>query len=106
MNIHLIKASAEHHQVIVNLMQFYMYDFSIFTGSDVGQNGLFGNYPYLEEYWKEENQRFPYVIQKEGTYIGFVLVRFISIEGMNYFSIAEFFVMRKYRLKGFGRIVA
>ena len=106
MDIKLIKASTEHRHVIADLMQFYMYDFSIFTGSDVGPNGLFDNYPNLEEYWEEENQRFPYVIQKAEIYIGFVLVRIISTAGKNYFSIAEFFIMRKYRLKGFGRTVA
>ena len=56
MDIKLIKASAEHQHVISNLMQFYMYDFSKFTGSDTGSNGLFDNYPNLEEYWKEENR--------------------------------------------------
>ncbi len=106
MDIKLIKASAEHQHVISNLMQFYIYDFSKFTGSDVGPNGLFDDYPNLEEYWKEENHRFAYVINQGGTFIGFVLVRIISTAEKNYFSIAEFLIMQKYRLRGIGRIVA
>jgi predicted acetyltransferase len=106
LNFQLIKASAEYEQVISNLMQFYMYDFSEYTSSDVEPNGLFSDYPYLKEYWKEENHRFPYVIMKDEKYIGFVLVRIVETEGKNYFSIGEFFIMRKYRRKGFGRIMA
>jgi predicted acetyltransferase len=106
MNIQLIKASEDDRQVITNLMQFYMYDFSEYTGSDVETDGLFGGYLQLEDYWKDENQRFPYIIKKDEKYIGFVFVRIIQTEEKKYFSIAEFFVMRKYRRKGIGRIVA
>jgi predicted acetyltransferase len=49
--------------------------------------------------------RFPYIIGNE-IYIGFVFVRRIETPEKSYFSIAEFFIMRKYRRKGFGRIVA
>jgi predicted acetyltransferase len=106
MDIELIKASAAHKQVIANLMQFYQYDFSEYTGSDPGPNGLFNEYPHLEVYWTEENQRFPYIIKQEDKYIGFVLVRIIDTGEKSYFSIAEFFILRKYRLKGFGRLAA
>ena len=106
MNIQLIKASADYKHVIANLMQFYMYDFSGYTGSDVKPNGLFSEYPLLDDYWKDENHRFPYIIQKDGQNMGFVLIRFIQTKEKNYFSIAEFFIMQKYRRKGFGRMAA
>jgi predicted acetyltransferase len=106
MKIQILKASAENKQVISNLMQLYMYDFSEYTGSDVEANGLFAAYPQFEDYWREENQRFPYIIRNEEMYIGFVFVRKIETPEKSYFSIAEFFIMRKYRRQGFGRIVA
>jgi predicted acetyltransferase len=106
MNVEIIKASGGYKQVISNLMQFYMYDFSEFTGSDVEPDGLFGDYLQLENYWKEENQRFPYIIKKDEKYMGLVFVRIIQTEEKQYFSIAEFFIMRKYRRKGIGRMVA
>ena len=87
-------------------MQFYMYDFSEYTGSDLESNGLFGEYANLDDYWKENGQRFPYIIKMDERYIGFVFVRIIDMEEKNYFSMAEFFIMRKYRRKGFGREVA
>ena len=106
MKIQILKASAENKQVISNLMQLYMYDFSEYTGSDVEANGLFVSYPGFEDYWSEENQRFPYIIRNEEIYIGFVFVRKIETPEKSYFSVAEFFIMRKYRRKGFGRMVA
>jgi predicted acetyltransferase len=107
MNIQLIKASGDDgRHIISNLMQLYMYDFSEYTKSDVEPNGLFGEYPDLGAYWKEENHRFPYIITKNEKHIGFVFVRIIGTGEEYYFSIAEFFVMRKYRREGVGRIAA
>jgi predicted acetyltransferase len=105
MNFKLIQASQEHEEVIKNLMQLYIYDFSEFVDCDIENNGLFPPYAGLEEYWKEEN-KFPYVLKKDEKYIGFILVRFIESEERNYFSIAEFFVMKKYRLEGIGKSAA
>jgi predicted acetyltransferase len=105
MKVQIIKASEEYKQVISNLLQFYVYDFSEYTGHDVEPSGLFGIYPDLDKYWNEE-ARFPYVIRQDEKYIGFVFVRHINDGERNYFSIAEFFIMRKYRRKGFGRQAA
>jgi predicted acetyltransferase len=102
----LIRAFQEHEEVIKNLMQFYMYDFSEFIDCDVEADGLFEAYPYLEDYWKEEKHRFPYIIIKDEKYIGFVLARFIESEKRNYFSIAEFFIMKRYRREGVGKSIA
>lgn len=105
MNAQLLKAMHQHKNVIKNLMQFYMYDFSEFADLDVESDGLFAAYPHIEDYWKDEN-RFPYLIQIDKKHIGFVLVRFIEIEQRTYFSIAEFFIMKKYRRKGIGKAIA
>lgn len=106
MNYELIQASKEHKGIIQNLMQFYSYDFSEFIHCDVEDDGLFKAYPYLEDYWVEVDHRFPYVIKQEDNYIGFVLVRCIESEERKYCSIAEFFIMKKYRKEGIGTAVA
>jgi predicted acetyltransferase len=105
MSLKLIRASGEHEAVIKNLMQFYIYDFSEFVACEVEEDGLFEAYPHLKEYWKENN-RFPYVIKKDEKYAGFVLVRFIESEKRDYFSVAEFFILKKYRRAGIGKSVA
>src|SRR3954471_17134264 len=104
MNFELIYAIQEYKEVIKNLMQFYMYDFSEYVDCDVEEDGLFKAYPNLEDYWKEDN-KFPYLIKKDKKHIGFVLVKTIESE-KDHFSIAEFFIMKKYRGAGIGRAVA
>ena len=81
------------------LVELYRYDFSEFDRSDVGPHGDYG-YPYLDNYWTEPG-RHPFLVQVEGSWAGFALVREIPPHDM-----AEFFVMRKYRRSGLGRDVA
>jgi predicted acetyltransferase len=90
--------------IIEQMMQLYRYDMSEFDGSDLDQNGRF-SYDYLDSYWTE-NSRTPLIIQVSGKLAGFVLVNQHSYTGDGRYSIAEFFIMRKYRRKGIGRIVA
>ena len=106
MEVQILTASTENKQIISNLMQFYMYDFSEYTEADVEDSGLFTAYPQLEEYWREADQRFPYIVRCGEKRIGFVFVRRIETPEREYFSIAEFYIMRKYRRKGLGRNVA
>jgi len=105
MDFELIYASRRYKGVIKNLMQFYIYDFSEYVGCDVEENGLFKAYLKLDDYWKEKNNKFPYIIKKDEKYIGFVLVKRFKSKS-NYFSIAEFFVMKRYRRTGIGKAAA
>ena len=81
-----------------------MYDFSEYTEQDLESSGMFGAYPDLDKYWSDET-RFPYIIKREEKNIGFVFVRHMITTERNYFSIAEFFIMRKYRKKGFSGLM-
>jgi predicted acetyltransferase len=105
MNFELIYAAQDYKDVIKNLMQFYIYDFSEYIHYDVEKDGLFKAYPDLEDYWKERDNKFPYIIKKDDKYVGFVLVKTIK-SGKKHFSIAEFFIMKKYRREGIGKAVA
>jgi predicted acetyltransferase len=104
MKFEIVQASIEYKEILANLFQFYYYDFSEFEESDVEEDGRFEADPYLDNYWIEVEHRFPYILIKDGKYIGFVLVRFI--EEQKCFSIAEFFVMKKYRRERIGREAA
>lgn len=106
MHYKLVKATAEATATMENLMQLYIYDFSEFVDRDVMQNGLFDPYPNLDEYWTRQSDRFPYFITQDDKYLGFVLVKSIASNDKNIFSIAEFFVMRKYRRLGVGKFIA
>lgn len=105
MSFILLPATNDHRMVIENLVQFYIYDFSEYVNCDVEANGLFAPYPGLNDYWQQDD-KFPYIIMQEEKYIGFVLVKFIQAAERSYFSIAEFFIMKKYRQQGIGKAVA
>jgi predicted acetyltransferase len=106
MNFTLLQASHVHKIVIQNLIQFYIYDFSEYVRYDVEDDGLFAPYPDLNDYWEEGNNKFPYIIKKNDKYVGFVLVKFVSSKDRSYFSIAEFFILKKYRHEGIGKAIA
>ncbi|RXJ02120.1 GNAT family N-acetyltransferase [Anaerobacillus alkaliphilus] len=86
-------------------MQYYFYDFSEFVEAHLEEDGRFGEYPNLDHYWIEQT-KFPYLVEIDGRYAGFSLVRLIEEEEKGYYSIAEFFIMKKYRRFGIGKQVA
>ncbi|WP_336518194.1 GNAT family N-acetyltransferase [Pollutibacter soli] len=106
MNLSLELAKEDLKPVFENLMQLYIYDFSEFIPTDLKADGKFAPYPALDSYWEQPGIRFPYLVKSADTIVGFVLVRQIISEEKNYFSIAEFFILRSHRRKGWGSIVA
>jgi predicted acetyltransferase len=107
MNIDVAPASFFEKPILERLYQLYDYDFSEFDQSDVDANGLF-IIEYLNTYWQEDG-RYPFLVRVDGKLAGFVLVSRLpgkGAQGEEVHSIAEFFVMRKYRGLGVGRWVA
>ncbi len=91
--------------ILQALMELYQYDFSVYDDADVDERGRYG-YTYLDFYWTEAQRR-PYLVRVEGKLAGFALVRQLSQPGeAPVHSIAEFFVMNKYRRLGVGSRVA
>lgn len=106
MQITLDKVSLEEKSVLRNLLELYKYDFTEYDPEDVNEHGLY-EYMYLDHYWTEEG-RYPYFIRVNGKLAGFALVRQMGTTDTNetIYSIAEFFVMKKYRGMGVGRSIA
>ncbi|WEG12020.1 GNAT family N-acetyltransferase [Pullulanibacillus sp. KACC 23026] len=106
MSITVEQVDYEKKTVLRHLIELYNYDFSEFTNDDVNEFGLY-DYKYLDNYWNEPH-RFPFFIKVNDKYAGFALVRKIKKDNSsdNYYSMAEFFIMKKYRGMGVGRISA
>jgi predicted acetyltransferase len=105
MHIEILRAGPQNKQVLENLMHLYLYDFSEYTGDDTDEQGRFID-EYLERYWTEEN-RYPFQVQVDGKPAGFVLVRDMTGEdGQPVHSIAEFFILKKFRRKRIGQQAA
>ncbi|WP_029420187.1 GNAT family N-acetyltransferase [Alicyclobacillus macrosporangiidus] len=100
MNIGLRPVPVEEKSVLRNLMHLYLYDLTEFTHEDVSRHGLF-EYKYLDHYWTEAD-RHAFFIAVDDHLAGFVLVNRHSIVLESANTVAEFFVMRKYRRQGVG----
>jgi predicted acetyltransferase len=107
----VVVASAERAQapIIQNFMQLYTHDFSEFWGGtsrgDVNEQGLFDAYP-LDEYWS--NARWVAMLIWCGRALaGFCLVNDRTHSGLKaQRNMAEFFILRKHRGRGVGRLAA
>jgi predicted acetyltransferase len=104
MELCLEKVSVQDKAVLRNLMELYLYDFSEYDNADVNEHGLY-EYDFLDAYWTEES-RHPFFVRVNGKLAGFALVRLMDIEGRPVYSMAEFFVMRKYRRRKVGQAFA
>jgi predicted acetyltransferase len=106
MNVSLVPAEHSDRPLLLNLFQFYFYDFAEMVGARPGPDGLFAS-PALEPYW-EDASRHPFVVRVEARPAGFALVhRRSRITGdPETWDVAEFFVMRPYRRKGVGSYAA
>ncbi|MEH7462194.1 GNAT family N-acetyltransferase [Bacillus thuringiensis] len=104
MNLEIEKVKLEGKTVLKNLTELYKYDFSEFDPEDVNEHGLY-EYMYVDHYFTEEG-RFPFFIKVNGKYAGFALIQAIEENSRTYYSMSEFFVMKKYRKSGVGKHAA
>lgn len=98
-----------HAPLIQNLMQLYIHDFSEFwAGTPRGElnaDGRFDPYP-LDDYWSRTNWAAA-LIWCERALAGFALINDVTHSGIAaYRNMGEFFILRKYRGRGVGRIAA
>ena len=104
MNIKITEASLRDKPIIKNMLQLYIHDFSEFDGFELNEDGFY-YYDYLDEYWTEKD-RYPFIIRFNDKIAGFVLLNRYSVMIKNALTIAEFFILRKYRRQGIGKKTA
>ncbi|MCC3356365.1 GNAT family N-acetyltransferase [Bacillus sp. REN16] len=103
MDIQIQAVSKEEEEVLHNLMQFYIYEFTKYMSSiRIDENGCFGRFD-LDAYWKDRSHH-AYFVRVDGLLAGFVLMQSQTEEEPN--SIEEFFIMRGHEGKGIGSKVA
>jgi predicted acetyltransferase len=103
MDIQIQAVLKEEEDVLHNLMQFYIYEFTKYMSTiTIKDNGRFGRFN-LDVYWTDRNHH-AYFVKVDGLLAGFVLLQSQSEKEPN--SIEEFFIMRGYEGKGIGSNVA
>ena len=116
MDVRIVPVEWDQKPILRQLLELYNYDFSEFDDEDIGELGWYG-YKYLDHYWTEEG-RHPFFIRVAtasgdtgggaGKLAGLVLLnQYCYVQkGPEARSIAEFWVMRKYRRRGVGKAAA
>jgi predicted acetyltransferase len=99
MNMRVDEASLAEKSIIRRLMQLYLHDLSEFDDRDVDSFGEY-SYKYLDHYWTEPARQ-AFLMRADGKIAGFALVRTGRPNSM-----AEFFIIRRYRRQGIGRAAA
>lgn len=103
--IELKLAAASQKIILRHLLELCQHDYSQYNQADVNEYGLF-DYPYLDHYWTEPG-RYPFLIQCQRQWAGLALVRVIEEPDLTpLHTLAEFFVLRKYRRQGVGQTAA
>jgi predicted acetyltransferase len=100
----VVRASPDQRALIQGLFQFYVYDFSEFQPADsadfeLNAEAQYDPYP-LDQYWVD-GPSIPLLIKRGERVVGFALINDFahSGEALDH-SMAEFFVLRKYRRAG------
>ena len=106
MQVTVLPAGISAKSTIAGLLQPYLRELAPYFGGDTDP-GIVHDYPYLDAYWRESNQRFPYLIEADGRIAGFVFVNNHSRLGaQNVRTIAEFYVLPDFRRHGVGKLAA
>jgi predicted acetyltransferase len=99
----LERVTSDKEQILHNIMQFYIYEFSRFIPSiKLEDTGAYRPFD-LTSYWKQENEH-AFFIKLNNELIGFALVE-CGKNGEPH-SINEFFILKKYNGKGYGALAA
>lgn len=104
MKVKIVEVPISQKQVLINLLEKYLYEFSQWNKIDVNEDGNYG-YDYIDCYFTEA-KRHPYFITVDDKLAGFVMVSDYpeAPEEETDYCLSEFFVLHKYRKSGVGRI--
>ena len=105
MNVVLCKADESDLPIVKNLVHYYVYDMSEHMGWPCRPDGVYSGCDNIESFWNEEGKH-AFILRHEDELVGFAMVRGNHEEDEIDYSIAEFFVLRKFRGKGVGEKVA
>src|SRR5918997_4477549 len=94
--------------LLARLAQLYLYDFSAFDNAQVDETGRFTDLDADLDAYGTDPARHALLVRVGGKAAGFALVDELSQRpnGNDRHSIAEFFIMRAYRRRGYGAMVA
>lgn len=104
MNIEILEVKPEQKQILQRLLELYVYDFTEYMDFDLNEEGLY-TYP-LDDYFNKSGY-YAYFIISKAVFCGFALIKKqLNNDCREYFTVGEYFVLKKYRRLGIGKEVA
>src|SRR5574342_400608 len=100
--VNLVLVTQEEEDTLHHLMQFYIYEFTVFQDIKIERNGKYTPFD-LKPYWSEPNLHAFFIIH-ESELAGFALVESGTEDQPH--IIREFFILRKFYRRGFGKAAA
>ena len=104
MKIDITEATFDDKPVLSHMLEFCAYELSPYDDADLNLHGKYG-YNYLDLYWREQG-RHAFLVRVDNQLAGFAMVNNHHYTPDAEFSMAEFFIMRRYQNKGVGKAVA
>ena len=103
-SIEIIEAGPELKSVVLNLSLYYIYDFTDCLAFRCPDSGLYRT-DCFDRYWSEPGCC-AFLLKVGNELAGFVFIEGSGTQPKTQFSFGEFFIMRKFRRRGFGQQVA
>lgn len=102
MEIVLEKAGPEGREPLFRLLQYSLYEESLFDHNQMGEDGLFA-YPWFDLYFTEADREAYFIKEKQtGRLLGFAMVNTYMQKAACGHSIAEFLVLPSFRRQKVG----
>ena len=102
--IKLDKVLLEDKEILFRLLQFALYDGSLYNTNKIGEDGLFP-YKWFDNYFTDDD-RDAFFIREDDKIVGFVMINQFMKKCDNGHSVAEFLVLPEYRRNHIGKKVA
>lgn len=100
----LDKVLLEEKELLFRLLQFALYDGSLYNTNKIGEDGLFP-YKWFDNYFTDDD-RDAFFIREDDKIVGFVMINQFMKKCDNGHSVAEFLVLPEYRRNHIGKKVA
>ena len=106
MNIYLDRVLEKDKDVLFRLLQYSLFEESIYDLNEIGDDGLF-NYKYFDLYFTNDDRDAFFIRELDSNkLLGFVMINCHVVKNDSGHSIAEFMIVPKYRNKKIGKTAA
>lgn len=101
----MVRAGRGHRELLRQLFELYVYEFSVWTGEEVDVGGRYTPDDFLLGGWSRRGGVGRYLLQVDGRWAGFAFVErgsYVDPGRAAHWLMEDFFVLRRHRRRGHG----